>query len=63
MFISTAMKALRYFCCLLFTSVSFAATPPNIIFILSDDQDWTGLSVQMHPDLPNSKSDFYRTPN
>lgn len=39
------------------------ATPPNFIFILSDDQDWTGLSVQMHPDLPNSKSDFYRTPN
>lgn len=36
---------------------------PNIVFMLSDDQDWTGLSVQMHPDLPNSKSDFYRTPN
>lgn len=63
MFISTAMKALRYLCCLLFISASSAATPPNIIFILSDDQDWTGLSVQMHPDLPNSKSDFYRTPN
>ncbi|MCP4642730.1 MAG: sulfatase [bacterium] len=36
---------------------------PNFVFILSDDQDWTGLSVQMHPDIPNSKSDFYRTPN
>jgi arylsulfatase A-like enzyme len=36
---------------------------PNIILILSDDQDWNGLSVQMHPDMPNSKSDFYRTPN
>ncbi len=36
---------------------------PNILFILSDDQDWTGLSVRMHPDLPNSASDFYRTPN
>jgi arylsulfatase A len=36
---------------------------PNIVFILSDDQDWTGLSVRMHPDLPNSASDFYRTPN
>jgi arylsulfatase A-like enzyme len=36
---------------------------PNIVFLLADDQDWTGLSVRMHPDLPNSKSDFYRTPN
>lgn len=42
---------------------AFAAESPNFIFILSDDQDWTGLSVQMHPDVPNSKSDFYRTPN
>ena len=38
-------------------------TRPNIIVILSDDQDWNGLSVQMHPDMPNSKSDFYRTPH
>ncbi|MBN8457243.1 MAG: sulfatase [Verrucomicrobia bacterium] len=36
---------------------------PNIILLLSDDQDWNGLSVRMHPDMPNSKSDFYRTPN
>jgi len=36
---------------------------PNFVFMLSDDQDWTGLSVQMHPDIPKSKSDFYRTPN
>jgi arylsulfatase A len=39
------------------------ANKPNIIFILADDQGWNGTSVQMHPDLPNSKSDFYRTPN
>ena len=36
---------------------------PNFVFILSDDQDWTGLSVQVHPDEPNSKSDFHQTPN
>jgi arylsulfatase A-like enzyme len=51
----------------IFTSIAAAplsaAPPPNIILILSDDQDWNGLSVQMHPDMPNSKSDFYRTPN
>lgn len=36
---------------------------PNIILLLSDDQDWNGISVRMHPDMTNSKSDFYRTPN
>jgi hypothetical protein len=25
---------------------------PNFLFLLSDDQNWTGLLVQMHPDLP-----------
>ncbi len=35
---------------------------PNIVFMLSDDQAWYGLSVQMHPEMPNSKSDFHRTP-
>lgn len=54
-------------CCFsLVSAFGFAAGPverPNIVFLLSDDQDWTGLSVRMHPDLPNSASDFYRTPN
>lgn len=44
-------------------SVTSTAEKPNIIFILADDQGWNGTSVQMHPDIPNSKSDFYRTPN
>jgi arylsulfatase A-like enzyme len=39
------------------------STRPNIILLLSDDQDWNGLSVRMHPDMPNSKSDFHRTPH
>lgn len=60
----TIMRALIY---LIFTIVIFgsanAQQRPNFVLLLSDDQDWTGLSVQMHPDLPNSKSDFYRTPN
>ncbi|MDP6468536.1 MAG: sulfatase-like hydrolase/transferase [Pirellulaceae bacterium] len=42
---------------------SNATERPNIVFILSDDQGWTGLSVAMHDALPNSKSDFYRTPH
>lgn len=44
-------------------AVVAAEPPPNFVLIVSDDQDWNGLSVQMHPDMPNSKSDFYRTPN
>ena len=35
---------------------------PNILFMLSDDQAWNGLSVRMHPDLESSQSDFYQTP-
>ncbi len=40
-----------------------APTRPNIVLLLADDQDWTGLSVAMHPGIPNSRSDFHRTPN
>ncbi|MFM7209868.1 MAG: sulfatase, partial [Verrucomicrobiota bacterium] len=36
---------------------------PNIILLLSDDQDWNGLSVRMHPDIAESRSDFFETPN
>ena len=36
---------------------------PNFIFMVSDDQGWDGLSVQMHDAVAGSKSDFYQTPN
>ena len=36
--------------------------PPNIILILADDMGWTGSSVQMDPQIKDSKSDFYETP-
>lgn len=36
---------------------------PNIIFILTDDQGWTHTSHRTDPDLPESQSDFYETPN
>ena len=48
---------------LLFARVSFAQTStPNIVLILTDDQGWTSTSVQLDPDNPLSKSDFYQTP-
>ncbi len=40
-----------------------ASDKPNIIFMLSDDQGWNETSVQMHPDIPNSKSEVVQTPN
>ena len=44
-------------------SLSWAAgQPPNIVLILTDDQSWNGTSVQMDPNVPGSKSDFYQTP-
>jgi len=36
---------------------------PNFVFILTDDQGWTGLSTPMDKSRVDSKSDFYRTPN
>lgn len=36
---------------------------PNIIFILTDDQGWTHTSHRADPNLPESKSDYYETPN
>lgn len=56
---------------LLFAALCFGAggvsaaeqSRPNIVFMLSDDQGWSGLSVAMHPTLAGSKGDIYHTPN
>ncbi len=39
------------------------AARPNVVFVLSEAQGWTNSSVQMDVNLPNSRSDFFRTPN
>jgi len=36
---------------------------PNIIFILTDDQGWTHTSHRADPNIPESQSDYYETPN
>lgn len=36
---------------------------PNFVFILTDDQSWTGLSARMDKRIPESASDLHRTPN
>ncbi|NWK56943.1 sulfatase [Verrucomicrobiaceae bacterium N1E253] len=48
---------------LAFITGGHAAQKPNIIFMLSDDQSWNGLSVAMHPEFSGSKSSHVRTPN
>ena len=40
-----------------------ANSSPNIIFMMSDDQSWNGLSVQMHPEMKNSRNPIVSTPN
>ena len=37
--------------------------PPNIVFILADDMGWSALSECMDKNYPNSRSDYYQTPN
>ena len=36
---------------------------PNIVFMLSDDQSWDGLSATMHPEFSGSRSRLAQTPN
>lgn len=36
---------------------------PNIVFMLSDDQSWDGLSAIMHPEFKVSKSRYVETPH
>lgn len=37
--------------------------PPNFLVILTDDQGWAGTSLLMDPNNPDSRSDYYHTPN
>jgi len=37
--------------------------PPNILLILTDDQGWSQVSKEMHPDFPGSRSGYLSTPN
>ncbi len=39
------------------------AERPNIVFMMSDDQAWNGLSVPMHPELLWSRSRVVETPH
>ncbi|MEI8342503.1 MAG: sulfatase-like hydrolase/transferase, partial [Verrucomicrobiota bacterium] len=55
------MKAIFLVTALL--SLVVSATPPNVIFILADDQAWNGTSVSMIPGNNSSKNPAFHTPN
>jgi arylsulfatase A len=44
-------------------AVSAFTKPPNILFILADDQSWNGTSVRMMPNEEFSGSRVFKTPN
>ena len=47
----------------LFIIANASAKAPNILFILADDQSWSGTSVRMKADEPGSASREFHTPN
>ncbi|MEM9283898.1 MAG: sulfatase [Verrucomicrobiota bacterium] len=60
------MKKLRlhliWLSTVLFSSLLTADDRPNILFLLSDDQSWNGLSCRMNPDIPESSHPYIETP-
>lgn len=46
-----------------FAAGAFAKAPPNIVFILADDQSWNGTSARMMPKEEFSGSTVFQTPN
>jgi arylsulfatase A-like enzyme len=46
-----------------FTLSAHAATHPNFIVILTDDESWVGSSLQIIPKDSRTKSDYFETPN
>ena len=57
------MKLIAFFISVFAPAIALAADQPNIVFMLSDDQGWGGLSVAMHPDHPGAKGAIFQTPN
>lgn len=47
---------------LLCFSIYHLSAQPNFVVVVLDDQGWTGSSVQMDANIPESKSDYYFTP-
>ena len=51
---------------ILFLAAILAASAhgkPNFVFIQGEGQGWSSTSVRMDPDIPQSRNDYFRTPN
>ncbi len=57
------MKRISLAIAFLGLSLGASAKPPNIIFILADDQAWNGTSAAMISGSDSSKSRMFHTPN
>ena len=62
---AATLLAMTWLFALAFTNAAAggAAGSPNFILILADDQGWGTTSIVMDPRVPESKSDFFKTPN
>src|SRR6478672_5016224 len=57
------MKTLKYFALLCLGIGCASAKPPNIVFILADDQAWNGTSAAMISGNDSSRNRMFHTPN
>lgn len=48
---------------ILAATTGIAKTPPNFLIVYMDDLGWADTSVKMMDSQPESRSDFYQTPN
>ncbi|MEM9646731.1 MAG: sulfatase-like hydrolase/transferase, partial [Planctomycetota bacterium] len=56
-------SSLLVFLLAILATIAQAKSPPNIVLILTDDQGWNSTSLPYDPEIPESGSDFYETPN
>lgn len=57
------LKPFHVFVATMLASMVASSAKPNIVFMLSDDQSWNGLSVGMHPGFAGSRGSVVRTPH
>ena len=60
--IQTNLGTAVLFVAAFFISLATFAQRPNFILILTDDQGWTSTLQLMDDNVPNSKSDYFETP-
>ena len=57
------MKTIKLLVVLLVPAVLSGATPPNFVLVYVDDLGWAETSVEMIQGRPDTRSNYYQTPN